>query len=48
MSFFVNSKRVTLAAKMDFSGTSCPCSKQTVYSSHLVPEVILYLFGFLA
>lgn len=49
MRFLVNSKRVTLAAKVDFSGTSCPFSKQIVYSSsHLVPEAFIYLLGFLA
>ena len=49
MWFFVNSERVTLAAKVDFSGTSCPFSKQIVYSSsHLVPEAFIYLLGFLA
>lgn len=49
MRLFVNSKRVTLAAKVDFSGTLCPFSKKIVYSSsHLVPEVLIDLFGFLA
>lgn len=49
MKFSTNSKRVTLAAKVDFSGTLYPFSEQEVYSSsHLVPEVFICLFGFLA
>lgn len=44
--FLVNRRRATLAAEADCSGTSCLCSKQIVYSSHLVPEVSVYLSGF--
>lgn len=44
--FFVNCKRATLAAEADCPGASCLCAKQIADSSHLVPEVFVYLSGF--
>lgn len=44
--FLVNCKRPTWAAEADCPGASCLCSKQMIDSSHLVPEVFVYLSEF--